>query len=126
VPVIVLGLVALLGWTLYPALKLQYQESRRQAGLQQQYDSLRQRNEALRAQVAELKTPAGVEKAAREDLGYAKSGEHVYIVMPSASSTAGTGPTATSSASAASGSSVIRTLLDVIFGVEEPSSDVEP
>jgi hypothetical protein len=65
VPVAIVALVVVLGWSLYPAMRLQYQASRRMADLTQQYDSLRQRNDALRAQVAELKTPQGVEKAAR-------------------------------------------------------------
>jgi hypothetical protein len=96
------------------------------AGLQQQYTSLKQRNQALRAQVAELKTPAGVEKAARVDLGYAKNGENVYVVMPSSSSSKSAGATRAASTSATPGPSVVQTLLDAIFGVQQPASDVAP
>jgi cell division protein FtsL len=73
VPVTIVALVVVLAWSLYPAMRLQYQASRRMAGLEEQYDSLKKRNDALRKQVADLKTPEGVEKAAREDLGYAKN-----------------------------------------------------
>lgn len=121
-PGIVLGLVLVLGWTLYPALRLQYQTSRRMAGLQQQYRSLRDRNEALRAQVAELKTPEGVEKAARSNLGYTKSGEHVYIVMPDESEV-----TTAEAPITAAGRTAVQVVLDALFGVAPPASeDIEP
>jgi cell division protein FtsB len=128
VPVLVVALVAVLGWSLYPALRLQYQASRRQAGLEQQFDSLRQRNEKLRAQVAELKTSKGVEKAAREDLGYAKAGEHVYVVTRSPSSSApssGAAPVQSAQTTGGQAPSVVRTLLDALFGVQQ-QSDVRP
>jgi cell division protein FtsL len=126
VPVLIVGLVLVLGWSLYPAMKLQYQASRRMAGLEQQYTSLKQRNQALRAQVAELKTPAGVERAARENLGYAKKGDNVYVVVPSGASTGSTGATQTTSAVAAPERGVVQTILDALFGVEQPSTVVEP
>jgi len=124
VPVLVLGLVAVLAWSLYPALRLQYQASRRVAGLEQQYDSLRKRNEALRSQVAELKTPTGVGKAARGNLGYGKAGDNVYVVMPSKN--ASTGAAQVASVAGSPERSVVQVLLDALFGVEQPSSDVEP
>lgn len=119
VPVIVVVLVAVLGWSLYPALKLQYQTSRRAAGLQQQYEALRQRNQTLSAEVADLKTPAGVEKAAREKLGYAKKGDNVYVVIPDGAAAA----TDASAASMAGGSqsSLVQNVLDAIFGVAVPA-----
>jgi hypothetical protein len=121
--------VVVLGWSLYPALRLQYQASRRMADLTQQYDSLKQRNDALRAQVAELKTPQGVERAAREDLGYAKTGDNVYVVIPSdGASATGTGDAGVSTASATQtpDGSLLRYVLDALFGVEQPTSTVEP
>jgi cell division protein FtsB len=124
VPVLIVALVAVLGWSLYPALRLQYQASRRMAGLEQQYNSLRERNEALRSQVAELKTPKGVEKAARDNLGYAKNGERVYMVMPS--TPASSAPARTASVAGAPDRTVVQVLLDALFGVEQPSSTVEP
>jgi cell division protein FtsB len=125
-PVIIVGIVFLLGWSLYPALRLQYQASRRQAGLYQQYDSLKARNEALRAQVAELKTPAGIEQAAREDLGYAKKGDNVYVVMPSGPSSSGTAATQDGSVVGSPSGSVVQSVLDAIFGVQQSSSTVAP
>lgn len=127
VPVVVVVLLAVLGWSLYPALRLQYQASRRMAGLEQQYESLKKRNDSLRSQVADLKTPQGVEKAAREDLGYAKSGEHVYVVVPSGTATsAKSAAVSTSSVADTSVASFVRALLDSIFGVQQPTSTVEP
>lgn len=125
VPVIVLAVVAVLGWSLYPAIRLEYQASRRMAGLEQQRTDLERRNAALRAQVAELKTPAGVEKAAREGLGYTKQGENAYIVMPSTSPTGTTRPKTTTTASVGS-TSLLQTVLDAIFGVSHPSTSLEP
>jgi len=124
VPVLVVALVAVLGWSLYPALRLQYQASRRMAGLEQQYNSLRERNAALRSQVAELKTPKGVEKAARDNLGYAKTGERVYVVMPT--STANAAPAQAAAVAGEPDRSVVQVLLDALFGVEQPSTAVEP
>jgi cell division protein FtsB len=128
-PVGIVALVVVLAWALYPALRLQYQGSRRMAGLEQQYVSLKARNDALRAQVAALKTPQGVEKAAREGLGYAKAGENVYVVIPSGQATsAQAGVTGVSAASAAATPvpSLLQLVLDALFGVVQPTSTVEP
>ena len=97
---------------MYPALKVQYQTSRRVADLQAQYDELSSKNQTLRAQVAELKFPAGVERAARENLGLTKPGENVYVVMPS---TAGTS-TAASAGQERRATDIVTTLLDAVFG----------
>jgi hypothetical protein len=113
------ALVLVLGWALYPAMKLQYQTSRRAQGLEQQYASLRARNAALSAEVAALKTPQGVEKAAREKLGYAKTGENVLVVLPDGS----TGTVTATAAASIAGTpdpSIVQTVLDAIFGVSAP------
>jgi cell division protein FtsL len=114
VPIGVLVLVAVLGWSMYPALRVQYQAQRQYAGLQAEYTSLKHRNDALRAQVADLKTPAGVERAARESLGYAKRGEHVYVVMPSQASSA---TSAAATASNVKATDPLTAVLDFLFGV---------
>jgi cell division protein FtsB len=114
IPLSVIVLVVLLGWAMYPALKVQYQASRQYAGLQSEYETLKQRNERLRAQVADLKTPAGVERAARESLGFAKRGEHVYVVVPDKSKATSTSTNALQAAS--DGAEPITKLLDLIFG----------
>jgi hypothetical protein len=123
------ALVAVLAWALYPALRLEYQASRSLAGLDQQYASLKERTSALRSQVAALKTPQGVEQVARQDLGYAKSGDNVYVVVPSGQATSsGTGAANASDASVAGTSlpSLLQSLLDALFGVHEPSAGVAP
>lgn len=125
VPIAIIGLVVLLVWSLYPALKLQYQASRSLAGVEQQSAALQAHNAALRAQVAALKTPQGVEKAAREALGYAKKGDHVYVVLPSGQATSGT-RAVTASVAGTSGASLLQQILDALFGVQQPTSTVEP
>lgn len=125
VPVIIVGLIVVLGWSLYPALRLQYQTSRRAAGLQQQYEALRQRNQTLSAEVADLKTPKGVEKAARERLGYTKRGENVYVVIPDGA--AASSDAVAASSSAGSERPLIQALLDAVFGVAAPiTPEIEP
>jgi cell division protein FtsB len=130
VPITVVAVLVLLVWSLYPAMRLQYQASRSLAGVEQQSAALAARNAALKAQVAALKTPEGVEKAAREALGYAKKGDHAYVVVPSAGSTAAAarGVTAASTADA-SGTSLWQLILDALFGTSPataPTATDEP
>ncbi len=110
----VLGMVLLLGWAMYPALRVQYEASRQYQGLEAQYETLKERNDHLRAEVADLKTPAGVERAARESLGFAKRGEHVYVVMPETSQAAEPGRPVEQGATS---SDPLGALLDAIFGL---------
>ena len=127
-PIAIVALLVVLTWALYPALKIQYQASRRADGLEQQYESLKKRNDALRQQVAALKTPQGVEKAAREDLGYAKSGENVYVVIPSGqqTSTLSGAPTVSAASVATPAPSLLQSVLDALFGVAQPTTNIEP
>ncbi len=64
----------------YPVLRIQYQHERELQTLQSELDGLQSRNEDLREQVDELKTPEGVEQLARESLGMVKPGEQAYVV----------------------------------------------
>lgn len=118
VPLAVIASLALLAWVLYPALRLQYVTSRRVAGLEMQYDTLRKRNASLRAEVAQLKEPEGIEQAARQSLGLAKAGEHVYVVMPSVASTA----QAEAGPSPKDERTAVQIVLDAVFGVEQPAT----
>jgi cell division protein FtsL len=111
----VLASVLLLAWMIYPAAKLQYQTGRRVAGLQAQYESLRKKNQTLQAEVADLKKPEGVEKAARETLGLTRPGENVYVVLPA--SEASGQPAAQRSDAANEAPDVVTALLDAVFGV---------
>lgn len=78
--VILISTLVLAAWTLYPVLRLQYQQQREKTTLEQELAGLKDRNEGLRAQVDRLKTPEGVEEAARANLGLVKEGEQVYVV----------------------------------------------
>jgi cell division protein FtsB len=109
----VLGAFALLVWAVYPALRVQSETSRRVGVLQAEYDTLRKKNVLLRAQVADLKTPEGVERAAREDLGLVLPGENVYVVVPSA---AASGPATAETAAADVSTDPLTALLDTLFG----------
>jgi len=112
----VVSTLFLLGWALYTPLKLQYQESREQARLQAELDSLKQRNENLSAQVERLKTPEGVEEVARESLGMVKEGENVYVVIdPSEEASAST--LARTGEEDPVHDSIWDDLLDLVFGV---------
>ncbi len=109
---IVLGALLLVAWAFYPALRIQYQESRERARLEVELESLKERNETLSAQVERLKTPEGVEEIARENLGMVKQGENLYVVLdPETTSSAG--PVA----DGGEGSGTIWVeLLDLVFG----------
>lgn len=72
--------IVLAAWTVYPVLRIQYQHERELQTLQAELDGLKTRNETLREQVDRLKTPEGVEQAARESLGMVKPGEQAYVV----------------------------------------------
>jgi len=72
--------IVLAAWTVYPVLRIQYQHERELQTLQAELDGLKTRNETLRDQVDQLKTPEGVERAARESLGMVKPGEQAYVV----------------------------------------------
>jgi cell division protein FtsB len=114
---LVFASIALLAWAMYPALKIQYQTGRRVAGLQAEYDSLRKKNQSLRAEVDLLKQPEGVEKAARETLNLTKPGENVYVVIPAgeASGQPAAGPVDTPKDKR----DVVTALLDAVFGVRQ-------
>lgn len=72
--------IVVAAWMVYPVLRMQYQQERELQSLQAELDSLKTRNAALREQVDQLKTPEGVEQAARESLGMVKPGEQAYVV----------------------------------------------
>ncbi len=118
-PAALVALVVILGWTLYPVVRLSYRESRERAKLEQQLADIKKRNEELKQEVAKLKTPAGVEDAARDRLGFVKKGEHMYIVMPSGGATASHSPTAGSvrTADVSGEEGFVQQVLDGIFGV---------
>lgn len=81
--VLLVLLLVVAAWSLYPAARVQYQEERNKARLEAELDGLKERNVELRAQVDRLKTPEGVEDVARQDLGLVKEGENLYVVMDS-------------------------------------------
>jgi cell division protein FtsB len=113
----VVGAVALLAWSLYPALKVQYETGRRLAGLERQYKDLSDKNRVLRAQVADLKTPEGVEKAARESLGLVRPGENVYVVMDPSNDGGGKSAATSSTGTAVDPRDVVTVFLDALFGI---------
>jgi hypothetical protein len=105
----------LLGWTFYTPLKIQYQESREQARLEAELESLRERNDSLSTQVERLRTPEGVEEVARETLGMVKDGEHAYVVLDGATEATAT-TLAPQTQDGGSQESVWDDLLDLVFG----------
>jgi cell division protein FtsL len=115
--VILLGTLVLAAWTLYPVLRLQYQQQREKTTLEQELAGLKDRNENLRAQVDRLKTPEGVEEAARSTLGLVKEGEEVYVVSDGESTRAPAPEIGEQTRSiTASETSVWTKVLDAVFG----------
>ena len=75
---IILALIAIIGWQLYD---LQDQHSAAQAErdrYQTEVESLRQENDALAADIAEGTTQEKMEEIARKELGVVTPGEYVF------------------------------------------------
>ena len=107
----------LAAWTLYPVLRLQYQQQREKTTLEQELAGLKDRNETLRAQVDRLKTPEGVEEAARENLGLVKEGEQVYVVTDGQTTRAPAPEVGAQTRSVAASEATVWTkVLDAVFG----------
>lgn len=113
-PLLVVLALSVLGWVFYTPMKIQYQESREQQRLQAELDSLKERNEALSAQVDRLRTPEGVEEVARQTLGMVKQGEHAYVVLDPASEESASPPPTDEPAD---DTGLWDDALDLIFGV---------
>lgn len=65
---------------LYPVGRTYYQTMRTEQRLQAQLDAVNARNEAVQDENDALQTEEGVEKEAREDLGWVKDGEEAAVV----------------------------------------------
>jgi predicted RNase H-like nuclease (RuvC/YqgF family) len=98
----------------YPVLRLQYQQEREVQSLEAELESVKSRNETLRSQVDELKTPEGIERLARDGLGLVKPGEQAYVVTGGSTGEA----TATVSAQRTVESSLWLEVLDTVFGFD--------
>jgi cell division protein FtsL len=103
--------VLLAGWWVYPVLRLHYHQERELQTLQAELAGLQDRNEDLREQVEQLKTPEGVEQLARESLGLVKPGEQAYVVTGGTS-----GETTVGATGEGSGEPLWRRFLDAVFG----------
>jgi len=117
-PLLLAGLLIFGTWTFYPTLKLEYAQSRQNALLENELQGLQKRNRDLAKQVERLKTPEGVEDAARESLGMVRPGEHQYVVTGASSSSEAKAKSAAKSPTAASW---WTSLLDTIFGFDARS-----
>ncbi|MFA7078862.1 MAG: septum formation initiator family protein [Syntrophomonas sp.] len=77
-------LCAILLFTIIPRAKTIYELSVRKNALLQEKEELTQINEERRQTLAEIDSPAGIERIAREQLGMVKKGERNIIrVIPS-------------------------------------------
>lgn len=83
---IVIAAVVLAAWTVYPVFRLQYEHQRELDALESELSGLKERNEELRDEVEDLKTPEGVEQLARATLGLVRPGEDAYVVTGGAAS----------------------------------------
>jgi len=114
-PIAIVVAVVLLGWFLYPTARLHYQEQRQLAKLEQQLTQVRQRNSQLKQDVQRLKTPEGIEAAAR-DLGLAKKGEQVWVAVPTGKKAVATQTSSPVRTAEAAPDSWTR-VMDFLFGV---------
>lgn len=110
---LLIATLVLAAWTIYPVLRLQYQQQREVQTLQSELTGLKARNSELRTQVSELKTPQGVEKMARENLGLVKPGEKAYVVTGPGSEPTSTTDIVTEKQSKPP---LYRQALDALFG----------
>ncbi len=111
-----------LAWAFYPAMAVQYRETRDLNRLAAEKSAIEQRNSELKEQVDKLKTPAGVEDYARSQLGLVKKGENVVVVIdedPSAEQTsASQAPDLIGGMGPDTGTGPWTAFLDLLFGYE--------
>jgi cell division protein DivIC len=93
-PLIVLGVVAVLGIVFGSAYWDTYQLKREAAHLARERDDLRRQNALLREEIRLLNTPEYVERIAREQLGLVKPGEVAIILVAPTPAPAGPAVTA--------------------------------
>lgn len=108
--------IVVAAWMVYPVFRLQYEHRRQVDSLESELEGLKSRNDELRDEVDELKTPEGVEEVARDTLGLVKPGEQAYVVTGGAA-----GDTLETSATASPGSAeapLWQRALDALFGLE--------
>lgn len=113
--IVILTLVAA-AWMVYPVFRLQYEHQRQVDSLESELEGLKSRNDELRDEVDELKTPEGVEEIARDTLGLVKPGEQAYVVTGGV-----VGGAAETSATPAPGTveaPLWQRALDALFGFE--------
>lgn len=121
-PLIVVAALVIVTWTYYPVARVQYRETRQKQLLQTELASLKARNARLHDSVERLKTPEGVEDYARSQLGMAKKGEHVLVVVDGtkreATSTPLSRPDIDSDETSAPAPGPWTAFLDAVFRVE--------
>jgi cell division protein FtsL len=113
--ILIVTLVAA-AWMVYPVFRLQYEHRRQADSLESELEGLKSRNDELRDEVDELKTPEGVEEVARDTLGLVKPGEQAYVVTGGV-----TGESLETSATASPGPGeppLWQRALDALFGLE--------
>jgi cell division protein FtsL len=76
-----LAIVALVAVSFARVLVQEYQLNQQKQQLVQQVAALQQQHQQLQTQVAYLQTDAGVEKLAREELGWTRPGDVAVVVV---------------------------------------------
>ena len=120
VPLVIVGVIAFSIWSFYPVARVQYREARQKAKLEAEYQALKERNVRLAKEVARLRTPEGVEDAARENLGLVKEGEHAVVVVdPTRETTSSSAPAIDSEPKVSAPRGPWTAALDAFFGYHE-------
>lgn len=120
-PTVIAGILIAFTWAYYPVAKVQYREARAESELSAELTTLEARNARLKAQVARLQTPEGVEDYARSQLGFVKKGERAIIVEEDArtDSNVTTGvPTIDSDETTSAPAGPWTAFLDLVFGIQ--------
>lgn len=116
-PLLIVVAALAVGAYLLPMVQMEYASQREVERLETELAGLTQRNQELEADVERLRTPAGVEQAAREMLGLVKPGENAYVVMETGQGSE-PGREAEEAARTESADPWWLRTLDKVFGVE--------
>lgn len=120
VSLVVAAVIALSIWSFYPVARVEYREERQKSKLEAELTALKQRNVRLSKEVARLRTPEGVEDAARANLGLVKEGEHAVVVVdPTRDTTIAAAPSIDSEPKVSAPRGPWTAALDAFFGYHE-------
>lgn len=116
--VVILALVFIACFAIYPVAQNYYKSTRNEAKLQAEYQAVSNRNAAIQQEIDYLSTNQGVEDSARSQFGYVMPGENAVTVSDVGNVTSSTAlPTSVKTGSVKAPDTWYTKILDVIFQV---------